>query len=267
MELTNFNSQQKFSSLFLVEQINIFRKEESKNELRHSDFLRKIEKEFDEEIIERNISFNEYKDSIGRSLKMYELTFVQASQILMSESKSVRKRVAKVLEQRQNLELVTVKEAAFAVKVINCLKYVDNQVKAYEMHRNTFVSEHAPSQYIYSEFAKYRSRLVGWDKEKVNEAVKTYIKNNIRYTDAKILKSNMQTQLSAIDPTEAIKIAVLDILYAKCTDTELAENFAKLCKNLANELEILPEKSNTNNLYRQSESIDSINKLELPNQL
>jgi phage anti-repressor protein len=205
----------------------------------------------------------------GRPSKEYDFTLNSAKEICMlantQKGKELRRWLISLSNQRQNLELVTVKEAAFAVKVINCLKYVDNQVKAYEMHRNTFVSEHAPSQYIYSEFAKYRSRLVGWDKEKVNEAVKTYIKNNIRYTDAKILKSNMQTQLSAIDPAEAIKIAVLDILYAKCTDTELAENFAKLCKNLANELEILPEKSNTNNLYRQSESIDSINKLQLPN--
>jgi len=266
MELTNFNSQQKFSSLFLVEQINIFRKEESnQSELLHKNLLVKIEKEFDEEIGQLKIQPSSYLAGNGKQEKCYELNFEETLQILMSESKTVRKKVVKVLSQRQNLELVTVKEAAFAVKVINCLKYVDNQVKAYEMHKNTFVSEHAPSQYIYSEFAKYRSRLVGWDKEKVNEAVKTYIKDNIRYTDAKILKSNMQTQLSAIDPAEAIKIAVLDILYAKCTDTELAENFAKLCKNLANELEILPEKSNTNNLYRQSESIDSINKLELPN--
>jgi len=266
MELTNFNSQQKFSSLFLVEQINIFRKEESnQSELLHKNLLVKIEKEFDEEIGQLKIQPSSYLAGNGKQEKCYELNFEETLQILMSESKTVRKKVVKVLSQRQNLELVTVKEAAFAVKVINCLKYVDNQVKAYEMHKNTFVSEHAPSQYIYSEFAKYRSRLVGWDKEKVNEAVKTYIKDNIRYTDAKILKSNMQTQLSAIDPAEAIKIAVLDILYAKCTDTELAENFAKLCKNLANELEILPEKSNTNNLYRQSESIDSINKLQLPN--
>jgi phage anti-repressor protein len=207
----------------------------------------------------------------GRPPVEYDLTIDSAKEICMlaknQKGKELRRWLISLSNQRQNLELVTVKEAAFAVKVINCLKYVDNQVKAYEMHRNTFVSEHAPSQYIYSEFAKYRSRLVGWDKEKVNEAVKTYIKNNIRYTDAKILKSNMQTQLSAIDPAEAIKIAVLDVLYAKCTDIELAENFAKLCKNLANELEILPEKTNTNNLYRQNESIDSINKLELPNQL
>ena len=115
MELTNFNSQQKFSSLFLVEQINIFRKEESKNELLHKNLLVKIEDEFDEEINGLKIQPVEYKDKKGEMRKSYELTFVQASQILMSESKSVRKRVAKVLEQRQNLELVTVKEAAFAV--------------------------------------------------------------------------------------------------------------------------------------------------------
>lgn len=102
MELTNFNSEQKFSSLFLVEQINLFRKEENiETELRHSDFLRKIEKEFEEEIEERKISPSSYLAGNGKQEKCYELTFEQALQILMSESKVVRKRVIDVLKQQQ----------------------------------------------------------------------------------------------------------------------------------------------------------------------
>jgi len=106
MELTNFNSEQIYSSLYLVEQINIFRKEEgNQSELRHSDFLKKIEKEFDDEIAERNISPSSYLAGNGKQEKCYELTFEHSLQILMSESKTVRKRVIDVLKQQQEKQV------------------------------------------------------------------------------------------------------------------------------------------------------------------
>lgn len=101
-ELLGGDQTQKFTSLYLVEQINVFRKEESnKSELRHGDFLKKIEKEFEDEINERNISSVEYEDKKGELRKMYELNFEQSLQILMSESKFVRKAVIEVLKRQQ----------------------------------------------------------------------------------------------------------------------------------------------------------------------
>lgn len=102
MELTNFNSEQIYSSLFLVEQINVFRKEEG-NEivLLHKSLLSKIEKEFDEEIAGQNILPSSYLAGNGKQEKCYELTFEQSLQILMSESKTVRKRVIEVLKEQQ----------------------------------------------------------------------------------------------------------------------------------------------------------------------
>jgi hypothetical protein len=68
MELTKFDSEVKYSSRFLVEQINVFRKEEgNQSEARHSDFLIKIEKEFEEEIAERKISLGSYLDLNNQS--------------------------------------------------------------------------------------------------------------------------------------------------------------------------------------------------------
>ena len=75
MELTNG----KFSSLYLTQQINVFRKlEKDKSELRHSDLLKKIEKEFEEEINERKISLVNYKDKKGEVRKAYELNYKQS---------------------------------------------------------------------------------------------------------------------------------------------------------------------------------------------
>lgn len=90
----------KYSSLYLVEQINIFRNEEgNRAKIRHSDLLRKIEKEFEEEITERNISVSYYKDKSGKQSKYYDLDYKQSVQILVSESKVVRKAVIRRLEE------------------------------------------------------------------------------------------------------------------------------------------------------------------------
>ena len=60
----------------MVEQINIFRgQEEGRAELAHSDFLKSIEKDFEKELGQGNISVTSYKDRSNRDSKMYELNF------------------------------------------------------------------------------------------------------------------------------------------------------------------------------------------------
>jgi phage antirepressor YoqD-like protein len=102
MELTNFNKEVKYSSRFLVEQINIFRKEEgNRAEIVHSDLLKKIEREFNEELAEGNISFGSYLDLNNQSRKQYDLTFEYSLQLIMSESKTVRKRCVEIMKAQQ----------------------------------------------------------------------------------------------------------------------------------------------------------------------
>jgi hypothetical protein len=104
MELMNTNTgdAQKFTSVYLTEQINVFRKEESKSDLRHSDLIRKIELEFEDEINERKISSVNYLDKKGEQRKCYDLDFEESLQLLMSESKKVRKQVVAKLKQLQS---------------------------------------------------------------------------------------------------------------------------------------------------------------------
>ena len=103
MELQKLNSEKEYTSLYLVEQINLFRKQENNRAiLAHFSFLNKIEKEFEEEIADKNIFVSSYKDSSGKSCKCYELNYEQSLQILMSESKVVRKGVIEVLKAQQN---------------------------------------------------------------------------------------------------------------------------------------------------------------------
>lgn len=102
MELAKLNNTG-MTSLKLVEQINIFRKEEdNKSELAHSDLLKIIREEFDEEIAEGNISCGSYKDKNNQDRPMFDLTLSQAKQVLVRESKIVRKAVIKYIEELEN---------------------------------------------------------------------------------------------------------------------------------------------------------------------
>lgn len=98
------------TSLELLEQINFFRKQEgNKTELQHNDLLKIIRDEFNEEIREGKISQSFYKKETGngalREYPMYILTYEQGKQVLMRESKFVRKSVIKyiqALEEKNN---------------------------------------------------------------------------------------------------------------------------------------------------------------------
>lgn len=88
------------TSLELVEQINLFRKEEGKEtELRHDTMLSIIRDEFEEEISLQKILESKYKNERGREYPMFELSITQGKQVLLRESKFVRKRVVAWLER------------------------------------------------------------------------------------------------------------------------------------------------------------------------
>ena len=92
--ITQAPSEATITSVKLVEQVNIFRNQEGeRSELRHADLLRIIEDEFDEEIGERKISLTSYTDKSNRQSKCYELTEAQAIQVLVRESKFVRRAI------------------------------------------------------------------------------------------------------------------------------------------------------------------------------
>ncbi len=99
-ELISKEQKDKITSLELVEQINIFREQEgNRKELQHKDLLKVIRDEFEEEINGGKISPVEYKDKKGELRPMFELTLNQAKQVLMRESKYVRKAMIHYIEE------------------------------------------------------------------------------------------------------------------------------------------------------------------------
>lgn len=91
------------TSLELLEQISIFRKEEgNRATLQHYDLLKVIRDEFEEEIGLGEISLSSYKNSQNKEQPMFILTLNQAKQVLMRESKFVRKAVILYIEKLEN---------------------------------------------------------------------------------------------------------------------------------------------------------------------
>lgn len=111
-----FNGEVKntITSIELVEQINFFRQQEKgKNftELVHKNLLAVIRDEFEEELNNSDNQYDRdglkiqlifYKDSMNRDKPAYELSFNGAKQVLMRESKFVRKAVVKYIEELEN---------------------------------------------------------------------------------------------------------------------------------------------------------------------
>ena len=91
------------TSLELLAEINKFRKEEGiKKELLHKSLLDIIRDEFSEEIDRQKILPMSYKDRYGRNQPMFILTLSQARQVLVRESKFVRRAVIHFLEKLEN---------------------------------------------------------------------------------------------------------------------------------------------------------------------
>lgn len=106
------------TSLELLKQINLFRKEEgNRTELRHDTLRDIIKDEFEEEVLSQNILEKSISSNGGRPIKIFELTTAQAKQVLVRESKFVRKRVIHYIEELENrLKAVTYKPMSEAQK-------------------------------------------------------------------------------------------------------------------------------------------------------
>lgn len=103
----DFGSEATISSFDLLIQINNFREQETKRILNHGDLLKIIRSEFDEEIrfgkISNMIIVRELPNGGHRNDPYFELTISQAKQVLLKESKQVRRKVIEFLENVERI--------------------------------------------------------------------------------------------------------------------------------------------------------------------
>ena len=141
---TEVSPKDTITSLELVEQINLFRKEEGKEvELQHKSLLNIIRDEFEEEINRQKILPISYKDPRNRDQPMFVLTLSQAKQVLLRESKFVRKHVIAYIDKLENaiknnisdkdrMLLAIMKSESEEEMAENIAKYERNYVKPLE---------------------------------------------------------------------------------------------------------------------------------------
>ena len=117
LHITDINNKTEWTSPELTNVINHFRiLDGKKTMLQHYDFLKVLRDEFDTEINEGNFSVVNYQDKKGEFRPMYKLTSSQAKQVLVRESKTVRRAVIKLLEyleqnNKHNLNVLNEREA------------------------------------------------------------------------------------------------------------------------------------------------------------
>ena len=103
LNLSDIHNKTEWTSIELVDVINHFRAIDGKKTmLQHKDFLKVLRDEFDKEINEGNFSPVSYQDKKGEFRPMYHLTSSQAKQVLIRESKAVRRAVIQMLEYLEN---------------------------------------------------------------------------------------------------------------------------------------------------------------------
>lgn len=134
----DFGSEAIISSFDLLIQINNFREQESKRILNHGDLLKIIRSEFDEEIrfgkISNMVIVRELPNGGHRNDPYFELTISQAKQVLLKESKQVRRRVIEFLE---NVERIFANSMRRAMEpVIDIMNKMDSKLDQILINQN-----------------------------------------------------------------------------------------------------------------------------------
>lgn len=129
------------TSLELVTEINKFRKKEgNKNELLHKNLLTIIRDEFEIEISRLEIQPSTYKSSRGKEYPLFILTLNQAKQVLMRESKFVRRAIIQYIEKLEQALKGTAKvemtKLPFEYKVE--VKNQSELIKIYQTENKTY---------------------------------------------------------------------------------------------------------------------------------
>ena len=156
-DLKNVMEKDTITSLELVDQINFFRKEEGKKtETQHKTLLEIIRNEFEEEINEQKILPVTYKDKKGEDRPMYILNLSQAKQVLMRESKFVRRAVIHYIEdlekQLENTDTKYLKEqAAQMTELENRIEALERGYKQSQIDEPVTVSGYARLKGVFLE--------------------------------------------------------------------------------------------------------------------
>lgn len=217
------------TTLDLLKQINVFReKEGNRSELKHYDLLKIIRDEFEEEINEGKISVVDYKDKKGELRPMYILTYNQAKQILVRESKFVRKAMIRYIEELEKQLQKQFKVPATFKEALQLALEQQERIEALELKQE----EDRPKVEFYDDVTDSKDTVDMGTVAKVLN-IKGVGRNKLFeiLRDKKILMSNNQPYQKYIDngwfrqieskfnlPNGDIKINIKTVVFQKGVD-------------------------------------------------
>lgn len=170
------------TSLELVDMINAFRKAEGRStELRHDTMLRTIRDEFEEEIAFHKIVECSYINENNRKMPMFELTPKQGMQVLLRESKFVRRAILDYLERLEETNRILMMRAK------------DKDV--FKKHMITFDEsmEYTPSRFEYGKLNKM-----------INKATSKVVGSDVELTKANMNEEQLEVRQSISDDTTTL---------------------------------------------------------------
>ena len=208
----------------LLKQINIFREQEGNRvELKHKSLLDIVRYEFEEEINEQKILPISYKDSMNREKPMYILTLNQAKQILVRESKFVRKAMIHYIEELEKQLQKQFKVPTTFKEALQLALEQQERIEALELKQ----AEDRPKVEFYDDVTESKDtvdkvlNIKGVGRNKLFEILR----------DKKILMSNNQPYQKYIDngwfrqieskfnlPNGDIKINIKTVVFQKGVD-------------------------------------------------
>lgn len=169
----SINSNGIITSLELLEQINMFREQETgRAELRHDTLRDIIKDEFSEEVLSQQILEKPISSNGGRPTMVYELTLSQAKQVLVRESKFVRKAVISYIDKLENCI-----KASLPRTFSEALQLAANQAKEIE-EKNAILIEQAPKVDFFDAVADSKDAISIGDLSKIL-GIKGYGRNNL----------------------------------------------------------------------------------------
>lgn len=153
-------SKNTITSLELIKKINFFRTIEKEKDptnrlyfdTTHDSLLKVIRDEFEQEISLGEVTESSYINERGRSYPKFDLTISQAKQVLVRESKMVRKAVIAFLEKIES-ELANTKPKEFTTKELLLLQ-LETIERAEKAEKTVAILTHVNKTYTSTEIAK-----------------------------------------------------------------------------------------------------------------
>lgn len=157
------------------------------------------------------------------------------------KANEIKNTLVQMFRKVESADLMTAEEAIFGMKLIKAFEFIENQKKAYEMHRANFTTkishEAIVSTKCYIVFEQYRNNLMGYDKSLIAKWIESYCKsiyseNLAKKRQREINKLARYKQIAIIDIQKAVETSIIDYLCSQDKETSSIDRCRKVINKL-----------------------------------